>query len=409
MNANSILRQRREFRPKEQQRKGAIVVLAAATLVMIFGFVAFSVDTGYIALTKAQLQNAADASALAAAQELVDGYNLWGVIESPIIEQNARDAAEAIAQLHANGDATSTQIDTMQDVRFGRRTKDPVTNEFHYEWGVPPYDTVEVTLRRARSRGTALNLFFAPVIGNDNAEIIVSAKTGIRSGVGVKIPPTDQISRAGVLPITLDVGTWELFMDDYSNGAWGDVFKWDEEEKRVRFGHDGIKEINIYPEAYTNLPPGNRGLCDWGHPSNSKADTKRQILEGLSEYDLSFYPNNEIRFDNGPMDIPGNTGLAASIQNPLNQIKGEVRLLPLFSAVHGNGNGNGGGNNTVYTIVKLVPVRILDAKLTGPPSQKRLIVQPAAYSDSAVIPGEAPDLGETMEGDSYFSSSAILD
>jgi len=45
-------------------------VLGAVMMVMLFAFVAFAIDIGFISLTRAQLQNNADAAALAAAQEL---------------------------------------------------------------------------------------------------------------------------------------------------------------------------------------------------------------------------------------------------------------------------------------------------------------------------------------------------
>ena len=47
-----------------QRRKGVILVLAALLLVMIMAFTAFTVDLGYLSLSKAQMQNAADAAAL---------------------------------------------------------------------------------------------------------------------------------------------------------------------------------------------------------------------------------------------------------------------------------------------------------------------------------------------------------
>ena len=59
----------------------------AMMLIVIFGFVAFCVDYGHMAIVKAELQNAADASALAAATELAEA--------TPEIEQAAKDVAAA--------------------------------------------------------------------------------------------------------------------------------------------------------------------------------------------------------------------------------------------------------------------------------------------------------------------------
>ena len=48
----------------EQNRNGNILVLAAFFMIAMMGFTAFVVDVGYITLTEAQLQNAADSGAL---------------------------------------------------------------------------------------------------------------------------------------------------------------------------------------------------------------------------------------------------------------------------------------------------------------------------------------------------------
>ena len=54
-------------------RRGILLVLATVLLIVIFAFVSLTVDVGYIAITKAQLQSAADAAALGSAPELAFG------------------------------------------------------------------------------------------------------------------------------------------------------------------------------------------------------------------------------------------------------------------------------------------------------------------------------------------------
>ncbi len=56
-----------------KKRLGAIILLASGMMIMVFGFLAFTVDVGYISLTKAQLEAACDAGARAAVIELKDG------------------------------------------------------------------------------------------------------------------------------------------------------------------------------------------------------------------------------------------------------------------------------------------------------------------------------------------------
>ena len=47
--------------------------------------------------------------------------------------------------------------------------------------------------------------------------------------------------------------------------------------------------------------------------------------------------------------------------------------MPLFTSV------SGPGNNAMYSITKLVGVRIVYVKLTGSASQKQVIVQPETF------------------------------
>ena len=61
----------------------------------------------------------------------------------------------------------------------------------------------------------------------------------------------------------------------------------------------------------------NIGTVDIGSPNNSTADLVRQIRYGLNDFDMSFFPNREIRFDKGPITLNGDTGLSAGIKDDL--------------------------------------------------------------------------------------------
>src|SRR6476659_8794256 len=57
---------------KTCDRRGFIAVLTALLLVMMLAMLAFAIDIGYLQVARTQLQQSADAAALAAATELVD-------------------------------------------------------------------------------------------------------------------------------------------------------------------------------------------------------------------------------------------------------------------------------------------------------------------------------------------------
>ena len=69
-----MIRQTKKLR---SDRRGAILVLAAVMVAVLLGIVAFAVDYGHLLKVRTDLQRTADASALAAVQDLITqgGWN----------------------------------------------------------------------------------------------------------------------------------------------------------------------------------------------------------------------------------------------------------------------------------------------------------------------------------------------
>ena len=169
MNSLIALPSNRQNRVINPNRRGVIVVLAAIMLVFLLGFVAFTVDVGYIQLTKTQLQAAADASALAAAQELS------GTDTPLVVRTNARASAQAIAGLYRNGNLSSVTLNTSTDIIFGKTSWNAATNTYTYLWGdnQTPYNVIKVLAKRTvnGSSDNRLPLLFGPVLGTSSANI----------------------------------------------------------------------------------------------------------------------------------------------------------------------------------------------------------------------------------------------
>jgi hypothetical protein len=359
-------------------RRGGVLVLAAGVLVLVLGFAAFSIDLGFLCLTKAGLQGAADAASRAASQELIKGFGLGSLPQSQV-EAMSRLAAVEVAALNENGDVDSTFVHQTRDIRFGHREWNTATETWEDTWGDGPYNLVEVTAHRWAPDNSEVDLFFGAVImGNRTAVLLQKSVVFVPPAAGFRIPPGTGCN-AMIPPIAEDLGTWnDLLLNDPS---LPDDYTLDYSTGEVTNGPDGIREINLYPKGNGSLPTGNRGTVDIGHPGNSTADLKRQILHGCNEYDLSFFPNNELRFDQGPLYLNGDTGLSAGIKNELAQIIGQPRAIPLFINVSGN------GNNATYTVVKFAGVRLVAVKLTGPPKKKYVMAQPSQYTDCTLVRG----------------------
>lgn len=390
-------------------RRGAVLVLAAVMMVFLIAMVAFAVDLGYIATTKAELQSAADGSALAAAGEVVDGLGASPSKSQSQMQSAAKSAAVAVALKNGNGELSATYVDPNQNLRFGKATWNATTKRWDKTWGTTPANIVEVVTHRdaaGSSQGNKpLNLFFAPIMGQKTANLSTNAVAGVLPGAGFKISAGSS-TKFGALPIACDETSWNALLA----GTGSDLYSYNTSNGVVSSGNDGVKELNIYPDPNANLPAGNRGTVDMGNPNNSTADLMRQILYGLNESDLSFFPDHTICTDTGPVILNGDTGISAGIKANLDAIKGQPRLMPIFTivgtqqqATSGNMTGKKAtGSNVYYRVTKFVGVRIVFVELTG--NNKRVIIQPATFSHSAVIASKS-----SVVTDSYFTKPHLIE
>src|SRR3984893_3942288 len=375
------------------KRRGAIVVLIAFSLLMIFAFVAFTVDVGWLTVTKTQLQNAGDAAALGSAMNLIQGFGPGATMNQTTVTAYAQTVAVTVSAANRAGDMSSVFCNGTRDVQLGQYQWNGTG--WSMNWGVTPFNMSRVTLHRDQA-GTggdrSLPLFFAPVLGDKTANLQASATAAMLPGIGFKITPGSSTLTAGILPIALDVGTWNNLMA----GVGADNFTYNPATGAVTPGADGVLEVDLYPSGSNLMPPGNRGTVDIGTTNNGTNNLTRQILNGLSASDLAPY-GGQLLFNQVPLLLDGNPGLSAAIKAPLTAIEGQPRAIPIFSAVSGN------GANAVYTIVKFVGVRVLDVKLTGSPTQKHVTVQPCPYTDATVVPGNV-----TLTKDSILAPVQLI-
>ncbi len=365
---------------RTESRRGVMVVFVAIALVMIFAFLAFSVDIGYITLTRSQLQNGADASALSAGMDLLNGFGPGATQDTATVTSTAEAAAVVVAAANKAGDVNSLYCNGPRDVSLGQYSYNTASGSWTMSWGTTPYNMARVVLHRNESGSGGdrpLPLFFAPIMGGRTANIQASATAAMLPGVGFSISGSSSLN-AGVLPIALDLPTWNNLMAGVGTDNWS----YNPSTGAVTPGHDGILEVDLYPSGSNSMPPGNRGTVNIGTSNNGTNNLVRQILYGLSASDLAPY-GGTLRFDQ-TLQLSGNPGLSAAIKSALTSIIGQPRAIPIFSAV------SGPGANAVYTIPKFVGIRVLDVQLTGSPSQKHVTIQPAPFSDGTVISGNVP-------------------
>jgi len=159
------------MRRQSEDRRGIILVLAAACLILILAFAAFTVDVGYILVTKTELQHATDAAVLAATQELLENPDggRAGVIAAAQAVLDASTVAQGAVALVAD-----------EDLLIG--SWDDATHQFVAVEGddISNATAVSLTLRMIDDRSNALPLFFAPILGHGQADLQTSAISAIQ-------------------------------------------------------------------------------------------------------------------------------------------------------------------------------------------------------------------------------------
>ncbi len=158
--------------PRSQQsnvRRGTILVLTAVLMIVLLGFVALTVDSGFVQLTRTQLQSAADAAALSGAMELS------GTDDPAVVRANATREIVNTAAMYRAGDLASVTIDPTKDITFGKLVWNGASQNYTIQWGLgaTPYNVVKVQALRTTAPGSdnRLPLFFAPAIGTKKADV----------------------------------------------------------------------------------------------------------------------------------------------------------------------------------------------------------------------------------------------
>jgi Flp pilus assembly protein TadG len=136
---------------------GTVAVMTAAALFMMAAVAALALDGATIFMTQGQLQNAADAAALAAAGSAAD-------------QPTAIATAIEIARFNMPEDRNG-EVLTASDVLFG--AWDPATRTFAADAAAA--QAIRVTTRRAKAGNNALKTIFARVFGIASVDLEATA------------------------------------------------------------------------------------------------------------------------------------------------------------------------------------------------------------------------------------------
>ena len=154
---------------RPSHRRGNVLVLSALLMIMMFGMLAFAVDTGWILHVRTELQRTADACAMAAAGRLPNEAEATIVAHSVAAQNNWASGVETGAGDELHG----SDIDPL-DVEYGLWDRDTATFTTPTPSGRST-NAVRVTLRRSEASKNPIGLFFGHMLGTPNADVSASA------------------------------------------------------------------------------------------------------------------------------------------------------------------------------------------------------------------------------------------
>ena len=265
-------------RSRHEQKKGIIAVISAFALTAVFAFCALSIDVGRMMSTQTSMQNAVDAAALAASQEI--SAVIWESAESggSINYSSAVAAARAVADDVA--DRNGVYIDPDEDVVFGRRAYDASAGTWPITWGQTPYNVVKVTASKDNSDPTAEDaqfpLTFGWAVGTPTVEMESSAVAYVRardfvivtdfSGSMCYDSRTTSSLPSGGVAANLDA-MWDALVDQQP--TWTST-------STLKFPSTGFGGINSYSGGY--------------HSSNSVSGVFNSLNLGAASNGQPAYP-----------------------------------------------------------------------------------------------------------------------
>ncbi len=356
------------------RRPGNILALFAIFLTGLIGTVAFSIDTGYIALAKTRLQRTADAAALA-------GAATTAVVPGQTQNQTAiKNEVKKFATLNS---PDLTILDS--DIVLCRYTPYYAAgSRLSYDVSTQPANCVRVTMRRDGTANSPLGLFFAPVIGTRSVALSATAFAYIMPGAGI-------LPQAPIIPYAVQANYYYAAMGQTGlTGVDGhkipntqvvDNYTVTPGTYQVTAGKDGINEVMLFSDSSISNPkPGNFGSIDLGSSLNGTGELERQILYGPTAADFA---NPDFVFKLGPdgalyvpFDALGDPGLSTTVKSSFDAIVGQTRIIPLYDTSLLTGNG------TDFHIISYAGIAITSVDFTGSP--KKIWVQPAFVMSNKV-------------------------
>ncbi len=251
--------------------RGNVVVIVSVLLGVILGFAVLAIDLGWLFVVKGELQNAADAGALAGVVELL--YEGEDDARATAVAYATRPDQFRLNRTHPKADAVNVTVlgpETLQVSinRTGGTTAGPVPNIFARIWGRKMSEVGAVAVATLNHR----------IIG---------------TGPG------------NLMPFGIHEDMLKGLVDSDGDGVYD--------------------SLNIFPKSWT---PGNYALLNLNGGSTSNAESENWIRNGYDDFFV--LPETGCKC----IEVGGTTGISgSSLIDALNSRYGDTVLFPVFDKV----------------------------------------------------------------------------
>jgi hypothetical protein len=177
-----------------------------------------------------------------------------------------------------------------------------------------------------------------------------------------------------------------MYEEALSSGP--DEFSYDQIDEQVGTTPDGIREVTVFPykqkETGEYAGGGNFGLLNIGSGNEGMPVLGEQIINGVAPSDLelevgtatlAFYDE-----DGQPVtyDMTGSPGLKSGVEDAVETRVGDVIGFFRHDIISES------GSNAVYRLVDMRFGRVMCVDFQSSPDNKRLVIQPLAYTGPGV-------------------------
>ncbi|HKQ47746.1 MAG TPA: pilus assembly protein TadG-related protein [Phycisphaerae bacterium] len=365
------------------QRRGLVVAHVVIGAVLFAGVAALAVDVGLLYSVRGDLQNAADAAALAG----VSGYfSDAGLAQdtsriASIVESRTQEFAAHNQSFRSGPTYIDVSDITLASFDFAERTESFSVS------GSERFNAVQATTRRsADSPNGAVAFYFAGILGMKEAAVTASAIAAMDDRfAGYRY----EANRGpALLPFTVNISVYE---DMSANGP--DAYAYDDGPLS---GSDGISEVKLFPwkesggggggsssgGSTSSDGSGNFGVLDFG--SGGASTVGDQIRNGITPADLqAAIGTTDVSYvtESGEpttYSMSGQTGAMSSMGADLEARIGDVIGFFVHDQV------TDPGTNASFRNIGLRFGRIMHVDLSGAVAERALVIQPVAYTSDAV-------------------------